>query len=154
MKQIRRFMMAATLLLAAAPASTSVQTAQAGVQQTCLVVYHSQALPADAAATIAGAGGAVVATYGDIGVAVASSDSTTFRDNLIRDSRIEGVSATPALATRLNDDSVVDNATTTAMTNALTSRQWDMDQIQAPAAHAINSGSPSATVAAIDTGLD
>ncbi len=147
-------MLAASFLLAAAPAFTTVQTAQAGVQQTYLVVYHSQALPADAAATIAGAGGAVVATYGDIGVAVASSDSTTFRDNLIKDSRIEGVSATPALVTHLNDDSVVDNASTTAMTNALTSRQWDMDQIQAPAAHAINSGSQSVTVGDIDTGLD
>jgi len=154
MKRIRRLMLAASFLLAAVPAFTTVQTAQAGVQQTYLVVYHSQALPADAAATIAGAGGAVVATYGDIGVAVASSDSTTFRDNLIKDSRIEGVSATPALVTHLNDDSVVDNASTTAMTNALTSRQWDMDQIQAPAAHAINSGSQSVTVGDIDTGLD
>src|SRR6266852_3598394 len=154
MKRIRRLMLGASFLLAAAPAFTTVQTAQAGVQQTYLVVYHDQALPADAAATIAGAGGAVVATYGDIGVAVASSDRTAFRANLIKDSRIEGVSATPALATRLNDDSVVDNASTTAMTNAVTSMQWDMDQIQAPAAHAINSGSPSVTVGDIDTGLD
>ena len=154
MKRIRRLMLAGSLLLAATPAFTTVQTAQAGVQQTYLVVYHSQALPADAAATIAGAGGAVVATYGDICVVVAHSDSTTFRDNLIKDSRIEGVSATPALATRLNDDSVVDDASTTAVTNTLTSRQWDMDQIQAPAAHAINSGSPSVVVGDIDTGLD
>jgi subtilisin family serine protease len=154
MKRIRRLMLAASFLLAAAPAFTTVQTAQAGVQQTYLVVYHSQALPADAASIIAGAGGAVVATYGDIGVAVARSDSTTFRDNLIKDSKIEGVSATPALATRLNDDSVIDSASTTAVTNALTSKQWDMDQIQAPAAHAINSGSPSVTVGDIDTGLD
>ena len=146
--------MAASLLLAAAPIFTAVQTAQAGAQQTYLVVYHSQALPADAAATIAGAGGAVVATYGDIGVAVARSDSTAFRDNLIKDSRIEGVSATPALATHLNDDSVVDDASTAALTATLTSRQWDMDQIQAPAAHAINSGSRSVVVGDIDTGLD
>ena len=154
MKRIRRLMMAACLLLAAAPVFTAVQTAQAGELQTYLVVYHDQALPADAAATIEGAGGAVIATYGDIGVAVVHSDSTTFRDNLIKDSRIEGVAATPALATRLNDDSVIDDASTTAMTSTLTSRQWDMDQIQAPAAHAINSGSPSVVVGDIDTGLD
>src|SRR5438445_1715895 len=152
MKRIRRLMMAASLLLAAAPIFTAVQTAQAGAQQTYLVVYHSQALPADAAATIAGAGGAVVATYGDIGVAVARSDSTAFRDNLIKDSRIEGVSATPALATHLNDDSVVDDASTAALTATLMSTQWDMDQIHAPAAHAINSGSPSVVVGDIDTG--
>ncbi len=154
MKRIRRLMLAGSLLLAAAPVFTAVQTAQAGVQQNYIVVYNDQALPADTAATISGAGGTVVATYGDIGVAVARSDDTAFRDNLIKDSRIQGVSATPALATRLNDDSVVDDASTTAMTSTLTSRQWDMDQIQAPAAHAINSGSPSVVVGDIDTGLD
>src|SRR6266566_8220786 len=121
MKRIRRLLLAGSLLLAATPAFTTVQTAQAGLQQTYLVVYHNQSLPAGAAATISGAGGAVVATYGDIGVAVARSDSTTFRDNLMKDSRIEGVSATPALATRLTDDSVVDDASTTAVTNTLTS---------------------------------
>src|SRR5438445_5971140 len=154
MKRIRRLMMAASLLLAAAPVFTAVQTAQAGAQQTYLVVYHSQALPADAAATIAGAGGAVVATYAAIVVAFAHPCISTFRVNLIKDSRIEGVSATPALATRLNDDSAVDDASTAALTATLTSRQWDMDQIHAPAAHAINSGSPSVVVGDIDTGLD
>ena len=99
MKRIRRLMMAACLLLAAAPVFTAAQTAQAGELQTYLVVYHDQALPADAAATIEGAGGAVIATYGDIGVAVAHSDSPTFRD-LIKDSRIEGVAATRAPARR------------------------------------------------------
>jgi subtilisin family serine protease len=119
-----------------------------------LVVYKQQALPADAAASISGAGGTIVATYDAIGVAVAHSDSSTFRDNLIKDSRIDGVSATPALATRLNDDTAVDDASTTALTATLTNRQWDMDQIQAPAARAINSGSRSVTVGDIDTGLD
>ena len=154
MKRIRRLLLAGSLLLAAAPVFTAVQTAQAGEQQTYLVVYNDQALPADTAATISGAGGTVVATYGDIGVAVARSDNTAFHDNLIKDSRIQGVSATQALATLLNDDSVVDDTATAAMTSALTSRQWDMDQIQAPAAHAINSGSPSVVVGDIDTGLD
>jgi len=154
MKRIRRLMLAGSLLLASAPVFTAVQTAQAGAQQTYLVVYNEQAVPADASASISGAGGSVIATYSDIGVAVASSDSAAFRDNLIKDTRIQGVSATPALATRLNDDSAIDDASTTALTNTLTSSQWDMNQIQAPAAHAINSGSPSVVVGDIDTGLD
>ena len=157
MKRIRRLLLAGSLALASAPMFAGVQTAQAGAEQTYLVVYNQQAVPADAAASISGAGGAVVATYDAIGVAVARSDSSTFRDNLIKDSRIDGVSATPALATRLNDDTVVDDASTTAVTatlTSLTSRQWDMDQIQAPAARAINSGSRSVTVGDIDTGLD
>jgi subtilisin family serine protease len=146
-------LLAGSLLLATAPIA-GVPAAQAGTEQTYLVVYHQQALPADAAASISGAGGTIVATYDAIGVAVARSDSSTFRDNLIKDSRIEGVSATPALATRLNDDTAADDASTTALTATLTNRQWDMDQIQAPAARAINSGSRSVTVGDIDTGLD
>jgi subtilisin family serine protease len=153
MKRIRRLLLAGSLLLATVPIA-GVQTAQAGAEQTYLVVYKQQALPADAAASISGAGGTIVATYDAIGVAVAHSDSSTFRDNLIKDSRIDGVSATPALATRLNDDTAVDDASTTALTATLTNRQWDMDQIQAPAARAINSGSRSVTVGDIDTGLD
>jgi lantibiotic leader peptide-processing serine protease len=154
MKRIRRLLLAGSLVLASAPMLVGVQTAQAGAQQTYLVVYKQQALPADTAASISGAGGTVVAAYDAIGVAVARSGSSTFRDNLIKDSRIDGVSATPALATRLNDDTVVDDASTTALTTSLTSLQWDMDQIQAPAARAINSGSRSVTVGDIDTGLD
>jgi subtilisin family serine protease len=153
MKRIRRLLLAGSLLLATVPIA-GVQTAQAGAEQTYLVVYKQQALPADAAASISGAGGTIVATYDAIGVAVAHSDSSTFRDNLIKDSRIDGVSATPALATRLNDNTAVDDASTTALTATLTNRQWDMDQIQAPAARAINSGSRSVTVGDIDTGLD
>ncbi|HEY8952289.1 MAG TPA: S8 family serine peptidase [Candidatus Dormibacteraeota bacterium] len=160
MRRIRRLLLAGSLLLASAPMAAAVQTVHAGSQQTYLVVYSQQALPAGAAVTISRAGGTVVATYGAIGVAVARSDSATFRANLMKDSRVEGVSATAAFATRLNDG-VSDNATTTTDTptpapgsDNLSGLQWDMDQIKAPEARAINGGSPSVTVGDIDTGLD
>ena len=38
--------------------------------------------------------------------------------------------------------------------DSLSGLQWDMDQIHAPEAHAINGGSPSVLVGDIDTGLD
>jgi lantibiotic leader peptide-processing serine protease len=160
MKKIRRLLMAGSLLLASAPMSAAVQTAHAGTQQTYLVVYSQQALPAGAAATISSAGGTLVATYAAIGVAVARSDNTTFRDNLMKDTKVEGVSATAGFATRLNNG-VVDDGTTTVATpipapgsDPLSGLQWDMNQIQAPQARAINGGSPSVTVGDIDTGLD
>jgi lantibiotic leader peptide-processing serine protease len=161
MRRFRRLLMAGSLLLASAPAVAAVQTAHAGTQQTYLVVYSQQAVPASAASTISAAGGTVVATYAAIGVAVVRSDSATFRGSLMQDSRVEGVSATGAFATRLNDDNATDatapaeNASAPAPgSDNLSGLQWDMNQISAPAARAINGGSPSVTVGDIDTGLD
>jgi subtilisin family serine protease len=137
-----------------------VQVVHAGPLQTYLVVYHEQALPADAAATIAGAGGTVVATYDAIGVAVVRSDNNAFTSNLAMDSRVDGVSATAGFATRLNDGvntdttATVDTAAPAPGGDTLSGLQWDMNQIQAPAARAINGGSPAVTVGDIDTGLD
>jgi len=152
--------MAGTLLLASAPMGAAVQTVHAGTQQTYLVVYNQQAVPAGAASTISAAGGTVVATYGAIGVAVVRSDSATFRSNLMKDAKVQGVSATSGFATRLNDG-VLDDTTATVNTSTpapgndnLSALQWDMDQISAPAARAINGGSSSVTVGDIDTGLD
>jgi subtilisin family serine protease len=160
MSRIRRLLMAGSLLLASAPIVGGVEVAHAGAQQTYLVVYHQQAVPADAVGTISRAGGTVVATYGAIGVAVVRSDSTTFRSTLIKDSRVEGVSATAKFATRLNDGIIGDSTTTSSTatpapgSDNLSALQWDMDQISAPAARAINGGSSSVTVGDIDTGLD
>src|SRR4029077_6863670 len=73
---------------------------------------------------------------------------------------IQGVSATGAFGTRINDG-VADDTTATVDTSApapgsdtLSGVQWDMDQISAPAARTINGGSPSVLVGDIDTGLD
>ena len=158
MRRIRRVLIAGSLLLASAPMSAAVQTAHAGAQQTYLVVYSQQGVPAGAASTISRAGGTVVATYDAIGVAVVRSDSTTFRANLMKDSKVEGVSATAAFATQIKD--VVDNATVADTStpapgdDSLSPLQWDMKQIFAPEARAINGGSASVTVGDIDTGLD
>ena len=160
MRRIRRLLMAGSLLLASAPMVAAVQTAHAGTQQTYLVVYSQQAVPAGAPATISSAGGTLVASYGAIGVAVARSDSSAFRDNVMKDSKVEGVAATGGFATQLNDGVVGDTTTSTDTAtpapgnDTLSSLQWDMDQINAPAARAINGGSPSVTVGDIDTGID
>jgi subtilisin family serine protease len=160
MRRIRRLLLSASLLLASVPMGVAVQTAHAGTQQTYLVVYHQSALPAGAATTIARAGGTVVATYGAIGVAVVRSNSATFRTALMKDTKVEGVSATAAFATQLKDTSATDTTATSDTSapapgsDSLSALQWDMDQIHSPEARAINGGSPSVTVGDIDTGLD
>src|SRR5256884_5074111 len=149
-------------------ATSRVPVVHAATAQTYIVLYQSQAVPADAASTIAQAGGKLVYSYPQIGVVIASSDNTAFRGSLMTDSRIDGVSATSAFATKINDGTVRGESSTDAngpppgnLPNSpatdhdtLSPLQWDMRQIHTPEAHAITGGSPSVLVGDIDTGLD
>jgi subtilisin family serine protease len=141
-------------------APTAATPTQAGTTQTYIVLYKGQAVPADAAAVVAAAGGTLVYSYNQIGVAIARSDSATFAADLLKDSRIQGASSTAGFGTQLNDDTTVDSTTVPAVNSPapgsdnLSGLQWDMDQISAPQARAIDGGSPSVTVGDIDTGLD
>ena len=151
------FIAAAIAFLAAA----NISLVRAGSAQTYIVLYKTQSVSADAANVIAKAGGVLVANYNAIGVVIARSDNDSFRSNMMKNSAIQGVAATEKFATRLPDDSV--NDTTTALitpetpapgSDPLSGLQWDMDQIHAPEARAINGGSSSILVGDIDTGLD
>jgi len=149
-----------TLVLAASLAVAGSATG-AGTGSTYLVLYKQQAVPADAAAAIAQAGGTLVYAYDQIGVAIASAETSTFASTLARDNRVDGVSATAQFGTRVEDDvagtdSAADSlpATPAPGNDDLSGLQWDMAQIHAPEARAINGGSPSVVVGDIDTGLD
>src|SRR5713101_6818947 len=139
----------------AAPQQISANT---GALQTYLVLYNDQTVPADAATTIANAGGTFVYGYSAIGVAIARSDNSAFRANLLKDGRVAGASSTAAFATQLNEDATVDSTNTPVVntpapgSDNLSGLQWDMVQIHAPEAHAITGGSPSVLVGAIATG--
>jgi subtilisin family serine protease len=151
--------------LLVAVALTAMAFASSALGQNYIVLYKSQAVPADAAQTIAQAGGTLVYSYGQIGVAIASSDSTSFRASLLKDSRIENASSTSGFATRLSDgagssldaggppEGDLPNAPA-ADTDSLSGLQWDMRQIYTPEAHAITGGSPAVLVGDIDTGID
>jgi subtilisin family serine protease len=74
---------------------------------------------------------------------------------------VQGVSATAKFATRVDDasgadatQSATDAAPTAPTGDTLSGLQWDMDQIHAPAAHAVSTGNRSVLVGDIDTGLD
>lgn len=135
--------------------------AQSGTTQTYMVLYKSQSVPSDAASSIAAAGGSLVYSYNQIGVAIAQSSSATFSDNLSLNANVEGVSSTANFAVQVTDQFEVVDASSIAQTVAagswgdpMSGSQWDMVQIHVPEAYAVNPGSPSVVVGDIDTGLD
>jgi subtilisin family serine protease len=137
--------------------------ASAGATGTFLVVYKGTALPSTAAATIQAAGGSLVASYPQIGVAVATSNDATFGATLrASDGSVKDAVATARFGTRVTDPSgvgvtdaaAVDPGTPAPGDDSLSGLQWDMAQIQAPEARAVTGGSPSVVVGDIDTGLD
>jgi subtilisin family serine protease len=142
-------------------AAANISLVRAGSAQTYIVLYKSQSVSRDAASVIANAGGTMVANYNTIGVVIARSANETFRTNLMKNSGVEGVAATDKFATRPSDDGVNDSTamlitpgTPAPGNDNLSGLQWDMDQIHAPEARAINGGSSSVIVGDIDTGLD
>jgi subtilisin family serine protease len=143
-------------------AVAALALASTALGQNYVVLYKQQAVPADAAQTIAKAGGTLVYTYNQIGVAIANSDSASFRASLLKDARIENAAGTAGYVTQVDGGSAdaegpppgdLPNSPATDTDN-LSSLQWDMRQIHTPEAHAITGGSPSVLVGDIDTGLD
>ena len=130
----------------------------AGESQTYLVVYKSLAVPSDAATKITQAGGTLVAAYGEIGVAVARSTSTTFRSTMRKDTRVVDAANTSKVVVRAEDlnagSEAAPDVPVTDSSEPLFGLQWDMTQIHTPEAHAITGGSPSVIVGDLDTGLD
>ena len=155
-------------VLAIALVATTIQAsfapvASAGASGTFLVVYKGTAVPSTAEARIQAAGGSLVYSYPQIGVAVATSDDALFGTTLrSSDSSVQGAVATAKFGTQLSDpgatsdtgEQAIDPGTPAPGDDSLSGLQWDMDQIHAPEARAITGGSPSVVVGDIDTGLD
>ena len=159
-----RFRVLLLALIAAAAfvaGGTAATSSSAGAAANYIVLYKGQAVPKDAASTMCAAGGSLVYSYDQIGVAIARSSSDSFRANLLKDNRIDNASATAGFATQLPNEQVeagggpdgpLPNSPVTE--DPLSNLQWDMAQIHAPQAHAITGGSPAVLVGDIDTGLD
>ncbi len=162
MRKVGSLVMALALAVTLLSFTPFVPATRAATMQTYIVLYNANSVPADAATSIAQAGGTLVYRYDVIGVAIARSDSASFRENLLRDSRIEGAAPTSGLAVRLSDDVQTNDAsgsppvplTPAPGNDNLSGLQWDMVQIHSPEARAITGGSPSVIVGDIDTGLD
>jgi lantibiotic leader peptide-processing serine protease len=140
------------------PDAVSSSRSSAAAASTYVVLYRGTAVPADAARTIAAAGGTLVYRYDRIGVAIARSTKSSFAGMMVKDQRVEGASATAARASRLTEKITarrpLAGSAPAPGDDPLSFLQWDMVQIHAPEARAINGGSRSVVVGDIDTGLD
>lgn len=153
----RRLALLAVLALAGVAFAS---TASAG---TYVVLYKQQSVAGGAAGTIQQAGGTLVASYPQIGVVIARSDSASFRGSLMNDNHVAGVASTGGFAARLPGSALeatgppladLLNLPADDSAEPLFPLQWDMRQIHTPEAHAITGGSPDVLVADLDTGLD
>ena len=125
-----------------------------GASAAYLVLYRAGASSAGAASAVQAAGGTLVANYRQIGVVVARSSDAGFASAVRKQAGVQGAAATAGFATQVRDASATADVAPLATPDNLAGLQWDMRQIHAPEAQAINPGSPSVTVGDIDTGLD
>ncbi len=120
------------------------------------------------------AGGAVIATYAEIGVVIAQSDNTVFADTVRRDKAVESVGATRTAPVSSTDATYLGDPTTNApqrrsaavtkdmgveavgevVADPREAEQWDMELIGADAAHQITDGSRNVLVAVLDSGIE
>jgi lantibiotic leader peptide-processing serine protease len=158
--RVKAVLVSVGLLLATVTAATAVPASAAtqGADSTYILLYRDGASSADAAATVSNAGGTLVANYSQIGVVIARSSDTNFDATVQQNGNVAGAARTDGFATKIGD--VMDNSGPVDAPipapggDNLSGLQWDMNQINAPQAHAINGGSPDVVVGDIDTGLD
>ncbi len=67
-----------------------------------IVLYKEGAVPKDAAVQIAKAGGTLVKSYDEIGVAIARSEQPEFRDNMLRNQLVEEAGSTAQFGFKLD----------------------------------------------------
>src|SRR5204863_6744086 len=111
------------LCLALAPAAVLIAASLAAGASgdsgaNYVIIYKAQSVPSDAAKTIASAGGTLVYSYDQIGVAIARSSNSSFRENVMKDARVDGASATTNYASRLPDDQASGESSTGDLPNA------------------------------------
>src|SRR3954453_7863478 len=162
-----KHLLARALVVLAVCVVASAALAATAKAQNYVVLYKASSVGTDAATAVQKAGGTFVYAYPQIGVVIAKSDNASFRTNMLKDNKIDNVSATGGFATHVDG---VESATASdsdgggspgdlpnsSATDADTFSplQWDMRQIHTPQAHAITGGSPAVVVGDIDTGLD
>jgi subtilisin family serine protease len=157
--QLGRTSLAASALLAVSA------SALAAGSETYIVLYKANSVPANAATTLSAAGGKLVWSYGQIGVAIAQSADPSFASKARKGAGVQDAASTTGLAVQVDGSLAAIDALDTSKDvpapgtpapgdDSLSSLQWDMVQISAPQARAVNGGSASIVVGDIDTGLD
>ena len=144
-------------LMGSAAVSTPAQAA--GPDSSYLVLTPQGTSTAKALGRVTAAGGTVVADYNQIGVLVVRSTNPAF-SSAAAGPGIESVASTAGLGTALDDDATLETVTSGTQKatgdptgEPLFGRQWDMTQIDVPAAHAVTTGSSDVVVGVLDSGI-
>ncbi len=172
MSRHRRAALVATLALGTAAGAAAVAqgiTAQPSAAREYVVVYSDTASAAQGRAAIEAAGGTVLRENAAVGMAVvrtadadfaAKADAATALVGAASDRTIGHAPAERRARTRLleHGEGLMPRASTKTPKGGagepLAALQWDMDMINAPAAHRREAGSPGVLVGVIDTGID
>jgi hypothetical protein len=163
MTPVQRKSLAAGIAVAAGIAATLLvpwgSAVAAGPDTSYLVLAPQGSSTGQAAGRVAAAGGTVVADYGQIGVVVAHSTNPTFATDVVG-AGVQDAAATTGLGSVLDDSEVVEEVAATVQTatgsptgEPLWGMQWDMAQIDLPAAHAVTTGSSNVVVGVLDSGI-
>ncbi|RZU76472.1 subtilisin family serine protease [Micromonospora kangleipakensis] len=163
MKNLRRKTLAAasavTLGVGLAVTGGLAPAVATGPDTTFLVLAPQGANTDQAAARVAAAKGTVVSTYDQIGVLVVRSTNPGFA-TAVAGAGVESVASTAGLGTALDEGETVEvsaadvaSATGDPTKEPEYAKQWDMDMIHLPQAHAINSGSSNVVVGVLDSGI-
>jgi subtilisin family serine protease len=151
---------------ACAPADDAVadrrSALSAAATTSYLVSFQSGGVPGNADALVAAAGGTVAARYPNAGAILARSSDAGFAARLRATSGVASVGAArsvhsriaPVFAAPVKPAHPSRPPHPAAGADPLTALQWDMDQIHAPAAHAISVGSHKVLVGVLDSGID
>jgi subtilisin family serine protease len=138
--------------------TSSALTSSQPTSQSYLVAFSGGSIPANADALVAAAGGTIVARYVNVGAVLARSTSASFATALRASAGVDAVGAVSAVHSQLTPLAAAAKPHHTMKPPApkgdpLSFRQWDMDQIHAPDAHAIATGK-SVLVGELDSGVD
>ena len=152
----------AVLAAVATALALATHAGAAGSESNYLVVYSAQSVPSNTAAASAPPADASSPPTARSVWWSRRSSTPTFRATFTEAPRSRLSPKRRAFATQLDPARRVDSSEHPRPRDApapgerqpVRSLQWDMDQIHAPEARAINGGSPSIVVGDIDTGLD
>jgi subtilisin family serine protease len=138
-----------------------VTTTRSGLlaSQSYLVAFAGGSIPSNADAIVGSAGGTIAARYLNVGAVLARSSSPSFATTLRGLAGVDVVGAVSAVSSKLTPlaaPAAVHHPGKPPVVKGdpLSFRQWDMDQIHAPQAHAISNGSKSILLGYLDSGVD
>ena len=137
----------------------AASSALASSSSSYLVSFVGGVIPTNAGGLVGAAGGSIRARYASLGVVLARSDQPSFAAALRAMDGVDAVGAVSATHSRLAPAAAARQAghphgPRGGGADPLAVRQWDMDQIHAPAAHAISIGRKSVLVSVLDSGID